>query len=369
MNKAIIKDMMDFQQLVASVQTIKHSKASAPILAVEYDSRQVGPGTLFVAMKGGTADGNRFIEQAIARGAAAIVTDTAEFYESTHTGHPKLPLALVDHGRHALAELCGVLYEHPDAKLGLSGVTGTNGKTTTAYLLEQLLRAQQKKTILVGTIEYRIGDRVLPSPHTTPESRDLLALLSEGVAEGVSEAVMEVSSHALDQGRVWQLAFDTAIFTNLTQDHLDYHGTLDEYLRAKQRLFDGTCSQVPKFAVINADDDAGLKLVEIAKNAGSQVYSYGIHEGEFRASGIRMSASGTHFSMQTPLGNTHMTSRLVGRINVYNLLAASAAAASRGLSLEEIANAAELLQAPPGRFQTIDAGQDFRRYRGLRAHP
>ena len=128
-------------------------------------------------------------------------------------------------------------------------------------MLEQLLRAHQKKTILIGTIEYRIGDRIFASPHTTPESRDLLALLSEGLAEGASEAVMEVSSHALDQGRVWQLAFDTAIFTNLTQDHLDYHGTLADYLRAKQRLFDGTCSKVPKFAIINLDDDAGKSLI------------------------------------------------------------------------------------------------------------
>ena len=165
-----------------------------------------------------------------------------------------------------------------------------------------------------------------------------------------------------------QLAFDTAIFTNLTQDHLDYHGTLADYLRAKQRLFDGTCSKVPKFAIINLDDDAGKSLIEIASQAGSQVFSYGIHEGEFRASGIRMSASGTHFSMQTPFGNTPITSRLVGRINVYNLLAASAAAAARGLSLEQIASAAELLQAPPGRFQTIDAGQDFAVIVGLRAY-
>ena len=351
--------MMDFQELAAAVQTEKHSSPTALIEAIEYDSRAVAPGTLFVAMEGGTSDGNRFIEQAIARGAAAIVTDTESFYRSTKAGHPKLPVALVAHGRHALAELCGAFYDHPDQKLGLSGITGTNGKTTTAFLLEQLLRAHQKKTILIGTIEYRIGDRILASPHTTPESRDLLALLSEGLAEGASEAVMEVSSHALDQGRVWQLAFDTAIFTNLTQDHLDYHGTLADYLRAKQRLFDGTCSKVPKFAIINLDDDAGKSLIEIASQAGSQVFSYGIHEGEFRASGIRMSASGTHFSMQTPFGNTPITSRLVGRINVYNLLAASAAAAARGLSLEQIASAAELLQAPPGRFQTIDAGQDF----------
>ncbi len=355
--------MMTFSQLVAATSPQQvfaaGAESSAPIQAIEYDSRNVKPGTLFVAMKGGTMDGNSFIERAIDAGAAAIVTDSSAYFTSTRAGHPSLPIAQVDHGRRALAELCRTLYDYPDTKLGLTGVTGTNGKTTTAYLLEQVLRAHARSTILVGTIEYRIGDRVLPSPHTTPESRDLLAIFAEGLQQGVSEAVMEVSSHALDQGRVWQLAFDTAIFTNLTQDHLDYHGTLEDYLRAKTRLFDGTCSQVPKTAVINADDEAGATLIAIAKQAGSQVFSYGIHEGDFRAAGVRVSAAGTHFSMQTPFGTAPITSRLLGRINVYNLLAASAAACARGLALDDIAAAAEELHAPPGRFQTIDTAQDF----------
>ena len=355
--------MMTFSQLVAAITTQQvfeaGAESSAPIQGIEYDSRKVEPGTIFVAMKGGTMDGNSFIERAIDAGATAIVTDTDTYFASTRSGHPSLPVAQVPHGRRALAELCRAFYGYPDTKLGLTGVTGTNGKTTTAYLLEQMLRAQARKTILVGTIEYRIGDRVLASPHTTPESRDLLAIFAEGLDLGVTEAVMEVSSHALDQGRVWQLAFDTAIFTNLTQDHLDYHGTLEDYLRAKARLFDGSCSQAPKTAVINADDDAGTGLLAIAREAESQVFSYGIHEGDFRAAGVRVSASGTHFSLQTPFGTAPITSRLVGRINVYNLLAASAAACARGLSLDEIASAAEDLQAPPGRFQTIDTTQDF----------
>ncbi len=355
--------MMNFSPLVAEIPIERMLDPGIPggvaVRSIEYDSRRVSSGSLFVAMQGATSDGNRFIEQSIAAGAVAIVTDTESYFEATRLAHPTLPLALVAHGRRALAGLCRAFYDRPDEKLGLTGVTGTNGKTTTAYLLEQLLRAQGRKTVLLGTIEYRVGDRVFASPHTTPESRDLLALLADGVSSGASEAVMEVSSHALDQGRVWQLAFHTGIFTNLTQDHLDYHGTLESYLRAKTRLFDGSSSQAPAFAVINADDDAGAQLIAIATQAGSQVYSYGIYEGDFRASGIRMSASGTHFSMQTPLGTTPITSRLVGRINVYNLLAASAAASARGLSLEEIASAAEQLQAPPGRFQTVDAGQPF----------
>ncbi len=355
--------MMTFSQLAATTTT-RHlfadgAESSTAIQALEYDSRKVGAGAVFVAMRGSAADGNSFIERAIDAGASAIITDSDAYYAQVRASHPSLSVAQVEHGRRALAELGRAFYDYPDTRLGLTGITGTNGKTTTAYLLEQVLRAHARKTILIGTIEYRIGDQVLPSPHTTPESRDLLEILSAGLKQGVTEAVMEVSSHALDQGRVWQLAFDTAVFTNLTQDHLDYHGTLEEYLRAKARLFDGTCSQVPKTAVINADDDAGAGLIGIAKQAGAQVLSYGIHEGDFRAAGVRISASGTHFSMQTPFGTTPITSRLVGRINVYNLLAASAAACARGLSLEDVAAATENLQAPPGRFQTIEAAQDF----------
>jgi UDP-N-acetylmuramoyl-L-alanyl-D-glutamate--2,6-diaminopimelate ligase len=350
---------MMLSKLLADVEVQRRDGPDLEIGGVEYDSRRARNGTLFVAMKGGATDGNRFIAQAIAEGAVAIVTDTASVYDAVRAGHPECAVAQVEHGRRALAGLARSFYKYPDERLGMTGVTGTNGKTTTAYLLEQLLRHQARKTILIGTIEYRIGDRVLPSPHTTPESRDLLALLAEGLGEGASEAVMEVSSHALDQGRVWQVAFDVAIFTNLTRDHLDYHGTFENYLQAKQRLFDGTCSQAPEFAVENADDPAGHRIADAAVHAGAQLFSYGIDAGDFRAGAIRMSAAGTSFSMQTPFGSTDIRSRLVGRINVYNVLAAAAAACARGLSLDDIAGAATTLQAPPGRFQTIDGGAGF----------
>src|SRR6201993_4828560 len=163
------------------------------VTGVEYDSRRVASGSLFVAMRGETTDGNRYIEQALARGAVAIVTDSAAAYDATAEG----PLAEVPHGRRALATIAANVFGHPEQTIRLSGVTGTNGKTTTAYLLEQLLRAAGRSTALVGTIEYRIADEVRPAPHTTPESRDLLALLAEGVARGVTEGVMEVSSHGL----------------------------------------------------------------------------------------------------------------------------------------------------------------------------
>jgi UDP-N-acetylmuramoyl-L-alanyl-D-glutamate--2,6-diaminopimelate ligase len=355
--------MKPLENLLARVEITRRSPLNANedvrISQIEYDSRRVQPGTLFVAMKGGATDGNLYIEQAIARGAVAIATDTASFFDSLHATRAALPVLEVPQGRRALAELSRAFYDYPDTKLGLTGVTGTNGKTTTAYLLEQILAYQKRKTILIGTIEYRIGDRVLPSPHTTPESRDLLAIFAEGLAEGATEAVMEVSSHALDQGRVWQLAFDVAIFTNLTRDHLDYHGTLEDYLRAKQRLFDGTSSQAPRQAIINSDDHAGAQLAAAAKQAGAEVLTYGISSGDYRATGINMSASGTRFVMQTPSGGVPLESKLLGRINVYNLLAASVAAHARRVTFSDIGSAVETLQAPPGRFESIDAGQKF----------
>jgi len=339
--------------------TRRSSPANLAIKSIEYDSRRVTPGALFVAMKGGVTDGNRFLAQAIAGGAVAIATDTASAFDSLLVTQPNLSVVEVPQGRRALAQLCRAFYHYPDEHLKLTGVTGTNGKTTTAYLLEQILRHQQRRTVLVGTIEYRIGDRVFPSPHTTPESRDLLALLAEGVAAGADEAVMEVSSHALDQGRVWQLAFDVAIFTNLTRDHLDYHHTMEDYLRAKQRLFDGTCSQAPRVAVLNTDDPAHLQLATAARDAEAQVITYGLSAGDFHSSVVEMSKSGTSFVLQTPIGAIPIRTRLLGSINIYNLLAAAAAAHARGIPLEQIAAAAETLQAPPGRFESIDEGQAF----------
>jgi len=329
------------------------------VTGIEYDSRRVAPGSLFVAMRGETTDGNRYIEQALARGAVAIVTDSAAAYDATADGPLEVALAEVPHGRRALATIAANVFGHPEQKIRLSGVTGTNGKTTTAYLLEQLLRAAGRSTALVGTIEYRIADEVRPAPHTTPESRDLLALLAEGVARGVTEGVMEVSSHALDQGRVWGVPYDVAIFTNLTQDHLDYHGTMEAYFAAKRKLFDGSQSRPPRVAILNAEDDTQAALVETAQAAGSEIWSYGVARGDFHARDVAMRPNGMSFTLVSPRGEVPMDVALTGRVNVLNLLAASAAALARGLSLAQIAEAAPMLRAVPGRFEAVDAGQPF----------
>ena len=188
----------------------------------------------------GRHDGWKSIRrECAAAGRVALVTDSEPTWQRMRADHPELAVALVDHGRRALAEISANFFLHPERSLSLSGVTGTNGKTTTTYLLESMLRSAGRISILVGTIEYHVGDEVRPSPHTTPESRDLFQLFAEGVDAGATDAVMEVSSHALEQGRVWGLHWDTAVFTNLTQDHLDFHGTMESYFAAKAKMFTG----------------------------------------------------------------------------------------------------------------------------------
>jgi UDP-N-acetylmuramoyl-L-alanyl-D-glutamate--2,6-diaminopimelate ligase len=310
-------------------------------------------------MRGESTDGNRYIHKAVEAGATAILTDSSQAFNEAAREFPNVEIAEVEHGRRALAEASANFFAHPEQQLALSGVTGTNGKTTTAFLLDAMLNHAGRKTVLVGTIEYHVAGAVRPSPHTTPESRDLLALLREGVDAGATEAVMEVSSHALEQGRVHGLGFDTAIFTNLTRDHLDFHGTMENYFAAKRRLLDGTLLRAPGIAVLNIDDPYGAKLALTAREAGSEIFSYGLGVGEFRAEDVSMAASGMRFTLQTPTGPAQIQTRLTGRVNVYNLLAASAAGLARGLSLDEVASGAASLRCVPGRFETVDAGQPF----------
>ncbi|MDR3734020.1 MAG: UDP-N-acetylmuramoyl-L-alanyl-D-glutamate--2,6-diaminopimelate ligase [Acidobacteriaceae bacterium] len=333
--------------------------APVQVSGVEYDSRRVSAGTVFVAMRGETTDGNRYIDAAIAQGAAAIVTDSREAFAAVQAKHTRMPVVQVEHGRRALATISANLFGHPEKKLAVSAVTGTNGKTTTAFLLEAMLRSAGKTCVLVGTIEYHVGDAVRSSPHTTPEARDLLELFRDGVAAGASEAVMEMSSHALEQERAWGVPVDTAIFTNLTQDHLDYHHTMEEYFGAKRRLFAGVGAAAPRVAVVNADDEYGLRLEEFAREGRSEALTYGIERGDFRAEKIVLRAGATEFAMQTPVGAVQVCSHLTGRVNVYNLLAAAAAGHARGLTLEQIAAGAEALTHVPGRFQVVREAKEF----------
>jgi UDP-N-acetylmuramoyl-L-alanyl-D-glutamate--2,6-diaminopimelate ligase len=350
---------MHIDDVLRGVGLVRRSGPGVDIAAIEYDSRRIKPGSLFLAMQGGTTDGNRYIASAIERGAVAIVTDSAMAFQEAARQHPQIALIEVAHGRSALAAISANFYDHPEKKLILSGVTGTNGKTTTAFLLDAMLNHAGRKTVLVGTIEYHVAGAVVESPHTTPESRDLLELFGKGVSAGAGEAVMEVSSHALEQGRVWSLPFDVAIFTNLTRDHLDYHGSMERYFAAKKMLFDGSNGVVPRVSVINVEDVYGAELAIKAREAGSEIFSYGLGTGEFRAEKVSISAGGMQFLLVAPSGNIPIDTRLTGKVNVYNLLAASAAAYARGLGLQEIAAGAASLECVPGRFQTVNEGQPF----------
>jgi UDP-N-acetylmuramoyl-L-alanyl-D-glutamate--2,6-diaminopimelate ligase len=351
--------MSNTSELLHGVAPLRRTGPGTEVGGVEYDSRRVVPGSLFVAMKGGTTDGNRYLAAAVRQGAVAVATDSSAAFDEAAHRFPELALIEVEHGRKALAAISANFFGHPETQLALSGITGTNGKTTTAFLLDAMLNHVARRTVLVGTIEYHVAGEVRTSPHTTPESRDLLELFAEGVERGATEAVMEVSSHALAQGRVWGLPYDVAIFTNLTRDHLDFHGTMESYFAAKRSLFDGRNGSPPRVAVVNLDDPHGLEIAEAARIAGAEIYSYGMDVGSFRAGDVAMSASGMRFTMITPHGETPIVTCLTGKVNVYNVLAASAAAMARGLTLEQVAEGAAALDHVPGRFQTVDAGQPF----------
>ncbi|HEX4308544.1 MAG TPA: UDP-N-acetylmuramoyl-L-alanyl-D-glutamate--2,6-diaminopimelate ligase [Acidobacteriaceae bacterium] len=352
---------MHFEELLNGAEIVRRAGPNAEIATVEYDSRRVLPGSLFLAIQGETTDGNRYIGKAVEQGATAIVTDSAAAFAETARRLPKISLAEVPAGggRRAMAAIAANFFRHPEKRLALSGVTGTNGKTTTAFLLDAMLNTVGRKTVLVGTIENHVAGAIRPAPHTTPESRDLLALLREGVDAGATEAVMELSSHALAQGRVHGLPYDVAIFTNLTQDHLDYHGTMEKYFAAKCALFNGELGAPPRIAVINMDDAYGAKLATIAQQAGAQLCSYGLEAGDFRAENAQMGASGMRFRLMAPAGAVEVRTRLTGKVNLYNLLAAAGAASARGLNLDQIAFGAASRNYVPGRFQTVDAGQPF----------
>src|SRR5208337_3084312 len=246
----------------------------------------------------------------------------------------------------------------PAERLAITGITGTNGKTTTSFLLQAMLRASGRKAALLGTVEYRIADEILPAPHTTPEALELNQLFARAVEAGCTEVAMEVSSHALEQQRIYGVPFDVAVFTNLTRDHLDYHGTMEEYFASKTILFQGCGTEPPRVAVINVEDEYGRRLVKLCRKQ-TELITYGIDTGDFHAKNLSIENSGVKLTLITPQGEIPVWSPLLGRVNVYNLLAASAAAYARDIEPAAIAEAAVQLSHVAGRFERVDAGQPF----------
>src|ERR1700757_923190 len=344
---------MTFQHLLDGAEVLAQN-GDPSVSGVEYDSRRVKPGCVFLAIRGETSDGNRFIDQSIKAGAVAVVTDSPA--EKPREG---VAWAVVPRGRRALARLSANFYKRPAERIAITGVTGTNGKSTTAFLVESILSAAGRKSTLIGTIEYHVAGRVYPAPHTTPEALELARLFNEALGLGATDAVMEVSSHALAQERVFGVPFDVAVFTNLTRDHLDYHKTMDEYFAAKRVLFESCGTDAPRIAVTNLDDEHGAKLANFSRKRGSVVLTYGWDRGDFHTERVDITPRGTRFDLITPEEKLAIFSPLIGRVNVYNALAAAAGCSARGCKSESIVGGISALTHVPGRFQRVDCGQPF----------
>jgi UDP-N-acetylmuramoyl-L-alanyl-D-glutamate--2,6-diaminopimelate ligase len=322
------------------------------IRQVANDSRKVEHGALFVAIHGAATDGNLYAKNAVARGAAAVMSEDA----APADWQREIPWIQVSEGRKALAITAANFYGHPAAALKLVGVTGTNGKTTTTSVIDSILRASGAKTGLFGTIAYHtpLGER--PAPNTTPESLDLQSFFVEIRDAGGTYATLEASSHALAMDRLWGCHFAVAVFTNLTRDHIDYHKTFENYFAAKRLLFAGTGAGAPDVAVINSDDEWGKKLVGL----GARTLTYGLQNGaDLKVKKFQLSFKGLSFTAQTPNGPIQVESALVGRINVYNILAAIGAGIGLGISKEMIERGICNLRAVTGRFERVDFGQPF----------
>ncbi len=350
---ALESKAMTFLELLYGAEVLSQT-GNPGIGGLEYDSRRIKPGDAFVAMRGEASDGNKFIEQAIAAGAVAIITDSA-----TERPRPDVAWAQVPHGRRALARLSANFYKKPAERLAITGITGTNGKSTTAFLLESILTAAGRKSALVGTIEYHVAGKTLPAPHTTPEALELNRILNQALGQGATETVMEVSSHALEQQRVYGIPFDVAVFTNLTRDHLDYHRTMEEYFLSKQVLFEGCGTEAPRAAVLNGDDEYGQKLVQISRKRSSEVLTYGLSKGDFHAERVEITPRGTRFDLVGAKETIPLFSPLIGKVNVYNVLAAAGAAYLRNCKPDEIAQGVAALTRVPGRFERVDCQQPF----------
>jgi UDP-N-acetylmuramoyl-L-alanyl-D-glutamate--2,6-diaminopimelate ligase len=329
-------------------------KAGVPVLpsgsmeiqGLSYDSRLSNKGDLFFAIQGAHVDGHNYLEEVAKKGVIAAVVD--------RDVKSSLPLVRVPRVSDAMASLAAEFYQHPSEKITVIGITGTNGKTTTTYLIERALKANKKECGVIGTINYRYKNKIVPAPNTTPMALDIQKFIFECFEQEVPYVAMEVSSHALELGRVNDVRFSVGIFTNLTQDHLDFHKNMENYYKAKSQLFH---RKEPVKAVVNIDDQYGKRLSLELKNP----LTYGFHpEADLLAQNSESSLNGLSFDLRFPSRKTHkIRSNLLGRHNIYNLLAAAGALWATGFSEEQIVNGLTQPQAVPGRLEPVEAGQDF----------
>lgn len=338
---------MRLGEVIANAARLVRGSADTPVSSLAYDSRRVTPGALFFALGGVNDDGTRYIGDALARGAVAVVA--AQPIEG------EFPLAVADEPRQAMALSAANFYRWPASRLSMLGVTGTNGKTTVTFLLNEMARAAGKRSGLIGTVQQQFGDVVRPATHTTPESVELQALLAEMVGAGVELCAMEVSSHALEQHRVGGIRYRAAAFTQLTRDHLDYHGTMQAYFAAKSRLFLEHLAAAG-VAVIGREDEWSDSLAAQVARTGRTVWRYGLagQTSDLSIRRLSLSLAGFSGSLVTPMGACEVRSPLVGGHNVKNALAAAGLALAAGVPLGAVQTALESARGAPGRLERVE---------------
>ncbi len=347
--RGVRMQLTDVLELLVTAEL--RGQAKTTVTGIQADSRKVVPGDLFICLPGHTVDGHDFAAQAVERGAVALIVE--RFLPVS------VPQVRVRDARRAMAIVASHFFGHPTQEMKLIGVTGTNGKTTITYLLERIFADAGYKTGLIGTIQQKVGERWLASRNTTPDVVDLQSMFRQMADLGTDYVVMEVSSHALALGRVRGSLFRTAVFTNLTQDHLDFHATMEDYWFAKSQLFSGlgnSYGQMRQFAVLNADDPAALRLARVTAHP---IITYGVHhEADVRAVAIDLRPEGTAVDVTTYRGSVRLNLKMVGLFNVYNALAALAVAMLEGLEFHQIRESLEKVSGVPGRFERIQEGQD-----------
>jgi UDP-N-acetylmuramoyl-L-alanyl-D-glutamate--2,6-diaminopimelate ligase len=343
---------MLLQELLDGIPGIKlEGDPRTQILGIAYDSRRVKTGDLFVVLKGAKTDGLLFIDEALARGAAALAADRVL------DPKPGIARLTVPDARKFLAEAARAIFQDPAAHMRLIAITGTNGKTTTSYLVDAIFRQAGLRSCLVGTLGMRIGDQPFPSAHTTPEASDLTAFLHEAREAGCTYGSLEISSHALVMRRVFGTRFEVAVFSNLTPEHLDFHNDMESYYQAKHLLFAPEGANAVKTAVINIDDPYGQRL---ASEIAGPVVGYGFSaEAGIRVLDCHMGIEGTGLRLSTPAGEMSIRARLSGRPNIYNMTAAAGAALSLGIDPHFVRLGIESLHGVPGRLEPVRGGQDF----------
>jgi len=346
---------VSIKQVAESLNAELQGENNIDVFDVTHDSRQAGTGSLFVAVRGLTMDGHRFVADVMRRGAVGVVS------ESNAPENFQGAWLKVSDARKALAQAAAVINGNPSHDLKLVGITGTNGKTTTTYLTFALAEANGEKGAMLTTVEYRIGEKSEPAVRTTPEASDTNRFLRRAVEDACRMAVMETSSQAIDLHRCDALRFQVAVFTNLTRDHLDYHLTMENYYEAKKKLFDGRLGETPKSSVINIDDDWGKQLAGELKSNNQTVRTFAQNNpADLTAENVEISLiKGTSFDLKTPNGARKITSPLVGKPHVYNMLAATAVALELGYDLDKICVGLKTCAGAPGRFDRVAHDGDF----------